>query len=469
MMELDILLVDDEAIIHESIGRYLGKCGHRVTAAYDGDEGLDKVREGDYQLALIDIRMPRRDGLAFLEAARSLAPDLACVIITAHADLDDAVTALRQGAIDFLRKPIELIELDAVLERVTHMLALQGENRHLKGVIRSIQSDAAAVGGGGFSGPSRAAAAVREQIEQAAAAGFETILVTGETGVGKEVVAREIHHLSAGDDCPFIAVNCPAIPVSLLESELFGHVKGTFTGAESSREGSFELADGGTLLLDEVADLPLQAQAAILRVVETRRVRRVGGKTEIPVNIRLIAATNADLAIRVRDGRFRDDLYYRLAVFMVHVPPLRDRPEDIIPLAEQFLAAFAGGRGLAIGGFSDDAKAKLAAYAYPGNVRELRNIVERAAVCCRRGMVDGNQLALPDHGGTHQARDRSAGDPPARVASAVTDSLTVDQIQERGRIIEALTQARWNRRQASGLLGMSYSTLREKIARYALR
>jgi len=467
-MHLDILLVDDEPIIHESIGRYLIKCGHRVTAAYDGDEGLERMRKHDYQLALIDIRMPRRDGLSFLAAARAAVPDLACVIITAHADLDDAVKALREGALDFLRKPVELIELDAVLERVARALALQGENRHLKGVIRSIQSDAAAVGGGGFIGQSRAAAAVREQIEQAASAGFETILLTGETGVGKEIVAREIHRLAAGDDGPFIAVNCPAIPVSLLESELFGHVKGTFTGAESHREGCFELANGGTLLLDEVADLPLQAQAAILRAVETRRVRRVGGKTEIPVNIRLIAATNANLETRVRDGRFRDDLYYRLAVFMVHIPPLRERREDIIPLAEHFLTLFTGGRGLDIAGFSADAKATLSGYSYPGNVRELRNIVERAAVCCRGGIVDGVHLALPGHGGRQRYPERSAA-PPELGDSAVPDNLTTGQMQERDRIREALTQTRWNRRQACGLLGMSYSTLREKIARYALR
>jgi transcriptional regulator with GAF, ATPase, and Fis domain len=280
--------------------------------------------------------------------------------------------------------------------------------------------------------------------------GCDTLLITGETGVGKEVLAREIHFTSMSGEDPFIVVNCPALTDTLAESELFGHVKGSFTGATADRAGYFELADGGTLFLDEVGDLSPSAQAMLLRVIETRTFRRIGGSKEIKVQMRVIAATNAPLDQRVEEGQFRRDLFYRLNVYRIHLLPLRERKDDIVPLAEHFLTSYANAKGLKFEGFSEEAKEALLSYDFPGNARELRNIVERAAILCGPGLITPEHLNLQ---------------PVLKTSPAKPEEMN----GERSKIVSALEQCDWNRRKAAEILDMPYSTLRYKILKLDIK
>ena len=445
---LNILLADDEEIVHQTLAGYLWDLGHRVDGVHDGLAALKSIETNDYDIAIVDIRMPGMDGFSLLEKIQEIRPDISVVIITGHGNMDTVIRALRLGATDFLEKPVKLLELDAVLERSALIHALRRDKRHLRETIKGIQaSEDLRERNRHFVGISSATLRVREQIQQAVEAGCETILITGETGTGKEVVAREIHFQASSDESPFIAVSCPALPDSLVESELFGHTKGAFTDATANRAGSFELANGGTLFLDEVADLSHQAQAKLLRAIETRTLRRVGGTKEISVDVRVISATNSTLEKLVEARKFRADLFYRLNVYSIHILPLRERSEDISPLAEHFLSVYAAPRGLHFDGFSSEAKDALLSYDFPGNARELRNLIERAAILCKSGQIQTEHLSLPIC-------------PPVNVLAS---SAKPGENQERTYILEALERAKWNRRQAAKDLGMPYSTLRYKI------
>lgn len=450
--DLRILLVDDEEIIHRTLDWYLTRLGHKVTHAYDGESGLTRIQDGEYDLALIDQRMPKMDGLTLLAKAQEVRPEMPSVIVTGHANLEMAIDALRKGAADFLVKPIDMLDLEATLERARILGQMRQDLRHLRETIGGIQmSEATRTQGTEFVGVSAATRQVRSQIVEAVDAGLQTVLVTGETGTGKEVVARGVHFLAGSQESPFIAVSCPALPDSLVESELFGHAAGSFTGATSRRAGCFELANGGTLFLDEVADLSPSAQAALLRVLDTRTFRPVGSADEIAVNVRVIAATNTDLLEAIDRGRFRADLFHRLHLYRIHLPPLRERPEDIVPLAEHFLSAYAELRGTQLPELSREAKDLLKWYDYPGNARELRNLIERAAVVCRSSAIQPEHFSL-----TPTSPAQSAG----RTGS--------DQGDERSRILAALEQTKWNRREAAGRLGMSYSSLRRRIKKLGI-
>ncbi len=450
---LRIILVDDEEISHQTLCPYLRDSGHVVESAHDGSQGLKMLQENEYDLALVDVRMPGMDGIALLSKVTEVCPDLAVIIITGHGDMATVIQALRQGAADFLTKPIKLMELDAVLEKALRVRNMRLNQRRLRETIGGIQSSAYHLAGERrMVGESKAMQEVKEKIRLAVEADCETILITGGTGTGKELVAREVHFSGKKEGSPFIAVSCPALPETLVESELFGHVKGAFTGATVDRPGYFELADGGTLLLDEVADLSHGAQAKLLRALETRKIRRVGGSKEIDVNVQVVAATNTPLDELVKSGRFRQDLYYRLNVFTIDIPPLRKRPEDIIPLAEHFLKAFITGRGFKVEGFSQEAKDLLLSYNFPGNARELRNLVERAAILCRSGMIRPEHLHISDTNASSGAKGKA----PAGKS-------------EREMILEALQKANWNRRLAAKELGMPYSTIRYKIDKYNIK
>jgi len=302
-----------------------------------------------------------------------------------------------------------------------------------------------------FIGKSTEMFEVRKQIQLAVEAKCETILILGETGTGKEIVAREIHFMGEDDERPFIPVNCPALPDSLVESELFGHVKGAFTGATMDRAGYFEMADGGTLFLDEIADLSPAAQAKLLRVMETRKLRRVGGSKEINVNVQIIAATNAPLGELVEAQRFRKDLFYRLNVFTIKLLPLRERRSDIIPLAEHFLSTYIAGRGLFIDGFSQEAKDMLINYNFPGNARELRNVIERAAILCRSGLIETKHLNLQES-----------------TQNVSYYSGLSEKEQEHKKILTALEENKWNRRKAAKALSIPYSTFRFKLTKLGI-
>ena len=451
---LHILIVDDEPVVHDALGDYLTKLGHHVDGAGDAAQALEQIERRAPDLALVDVRMPGMDGLALLGRIWEVSPEIECVIITGHADLDAAVEALRAGAADFLRKPIRLQELDGVLERAARLRELLHERRRLRSSIARLQArERVDETTREFRGTSAAAHRVREQISLAVEGGCDTILVTGETGAGKEVVARQIHFSSGPADSPFIAVSCPALPDSLVEGELFGHEKGAFTGAVEDRLGCFELADGGTLFLDEVGDLSAAAQAALLRVLETRSFRRVGGSREVRVHVRVVAASNAPLDLLVAAGRLRGDLLHRLRVFVIHVPPLRERPEDIIPLAEHFLALLREARGYQCRGLSSAAENALLGYSFPGNGRELRNIIERAAILCRCGEIDLQHLHL----------DLSPVPLPAPASEEQYRET------ERARLLRVLEQSGWNRRQAARELGIPPSTLRYRLKRLGLQ
>ncbi len=465
--DLNILIADDEEVVHKTIGHYLTALGHNVNHATDGEKALRSIEKEDFDLALLDVRMPKLDGLALLSKASSVRPEMSCVIITGHADMSVAIQALKGGAVDFLIKPIKLIELDAILEKGMRVRQLRQERRLLRDTIGGIQStENFRHRFQQFIGVSPASQRIIEQIHKIVEAECDTILITGETGTGKEVVARQIHREAEGRESPFIAVSCPALPDTLVESELFGHVKGAFTGAAADRAGYFELANSGTLFLDEVGDLSLAAQSVLLRVIETRKFRRVGGTREIGVNLRIVAATNVELEQAVLENRFRRDLFYRLNLFPVVLPPLRERHEDIIPLAEYFLSTYTENRGFENPGFTPEAREILSRYDYPGNARELRNIVERAAILCR-----GKAAIEPEHLTFHLNVEKAH-----RLNVEKAYHLNVEKARpqtgkgpaftdERDLILKALEECRWNRRKAAEKLHMPYSTLRFKLDR----
>ncbi len=462
---LQILIIDDEEIFHQTVGDYLRDSGHTVTSVYDGREGLEQIREELFDVVLVDLRMPRVDGMKVLEEGPEISPQTAFIVVTGHGDMQTAIEALRRDAADFLRKPVELEELDAVLTKSLRINRLRQERRHLRETIGGIQRAARnRECAWDFVGNSSAAQAIRRQIAEAGAAQCDSVLITGETGTGKEVVARAIHLIASGESSPLIPVNCPAIPENLVESELFGHTKGAFTGADEDRAGAFELADQGSILLDEIGDLSHAAQVSLLRVLETRRLRRVGGRQEINVSLRVIATTNASLQEAVETGDFRRDLFYRLNLFHIHVPPLRERGEDILPLADFFRERIQQARGCECRGISPEAKQMLCEHDYPGNVRELRNIIEKACIVCRgrgdHGPIDVQHL---ESLASQKSRPRSS--------DGVSEKDTGRQDTENGersRILRVLESCRWNRRAAARELDMAYSTLRYKIKQYRL-
>jgi two-component system response regulator AtoC len=451
---LEVLLVDDDEIVHDTVGSHLEALGHRVAHEWDGRAGLDRIASAEFDLVLLDVRMPEMDGLELLPRARELRPTSCFVIITGHATMETAVEALRHGATDFLAKPVKLLELEAVLEKARHARRLLQDRHRLRQTLDVVEGDHLRRRGyGRLIGGSAAMATVRDQLEAAAEAGCDTVLITGESGVGKEVAAREFHLLARGEGAPFIAVSCPALADSLLESELFGHLKGSFTGADRERSGCFELADGGTLLLDEIGDLSARGQAALLRVLETRRFRKVGGSVEHVVDILVVAATNRPLEELVEAGGFRRDLLHRLERFTVEIPPLRERREDIPPLAEHFLSLLRGPSAEPSLELEPAALEALLGYDFPGNVRELRNLLERAAILARGAAISSKHLGL-GAARTRRSRRRPTGD---------------GEDVERQRILGALEATRWNRRRAAEELDMPYSTLRYKMLRLGIR
>jgi two-component system nitrogen regulation response regulator NtrX len=371
----DILVIDDEPGIRSALGSILEDEHYRVHAAGDAVEGLALLESRPIDLVFLDVWLPRMGGLEALERIRSGWPELEVIVISGHANVDMAVRAVKLGAFDFLEKPLSLEKVLTVTRNALAMRKLRAENAGLKQGNPAIEEE--------LLGASGAMDRVREVIEQAAASDAR-ILVTGENGTGKELVARAIHRRSSRAGRPFIEVNCAAIPDTLIESELFGHEKGAFTDAVAGRKGRFELASGGTLFLDEIGDMSLSAQAKVLRAIQERKIERVGGERTINVDVRIIAATNKDLEAECRAGRFREDLFFRLNVVPIELPPLRDRSDDIPLLMNHFLASF-GASSLTL---EDDAVALLRRQEWPGNVRELRNLAERIAVMCDGEKID---------------------------------------------------------------------------------
>jgi two-component system response regulator AtoC len=446
-----VLVVDDEEKMRRALQILLGKLGLQAVAAEHGEAALAALASEQIDLVLTDVRLPGMSGIDLLERIRENDASIPVVVLTAYGTIQDAVRAMRLGAFDYLLKPFELDALEAIVRKALELRQVRAENRYLRERLD---------GAGGerqMLALSPAMRQVLERVEQVAATPT-TVLITGETGVGKEVVARAVHETSPRRERLLVALNCAAIPGELLESELFGHVRGAFTGAQSAREGKFELADGGTLCLDEIGDMPAPLQAKLLRVLEDSVVERVGSNKRIQVDVRVISSTNRDLAAAVRDGTFREDLYYRLNVFHLRVPPLRERAEDVRPLAESFLARFGREFGKGTLRLSDDAVARLERHAWPGNVRELQNVMERAAV------LAGPSATIEERLVAELLPSQQSNPAPAdglRLAPAIEET-------ERALVTQALEQCGGNKAEAARVLGVSERTLWYKLKKYGL-
>jgi DNA-binding NtrC family response regulator len=380
-----ILVVDNDAVMVETLARHLEREGWQVTGVASGKDAREALEADEFDVLLTDLVMDEIDGLMLLRAAQAAPARPRVLLMTAFGSLETAIEAMREGAFDYLTKPFRLSQVTVAVRRALDDRRLREENRRLRDHVERLYGSETLIG------TSRAMRAVIEQI-RAVASSDAGILLLGESGTGKEVVARAIHWNSGRRDSAFVPVNCAAIPEPLLESELFGHVRGAFTGADRSRPGLFANANGGTLFLDEIADMPLGLQVKLLRVLQGKAVRPVGGTEEVRLDLRVIAATNRDLAVEVREGRFREDLYYRLAVIPIRLPSLRERTEDIPLLARHFLDRATLNRR--IEGFTDDALEKLAAHRWPGNVRELENVIERAATLASGPRITAADLGL---------------------------------------------------------------------------
>ncbi|UCG20665.1 MAG: sigma-54-dependent Fis family transcriptional regulator [Deltaproteobacteria bacterium] len=445
-----ILIVDDELNIRQGLAEALQDQGYEIEQAASGEAALELVRLMPFDLVLVDLVMEEMDGLEVLRQINREWPQTEVVIITAHGTIETAVTALREGAYDYLTKPINVKRLRSYVHNILRAQELQEENRRLREQLRTEQEYSQIIG------RSEKLLTILEMIDQLAPTDV-TILIEGESGTGKELVANAIHQKSGRGQKPFISVNCGALPKELIGSELFGHEKGAFTGASHQKQGRFELADRGTLFLDEIAEMDLEAQVTLLRILEGGRFRRVGGTHEVKVDVRVIAATNKSLKEQVREGRFREDLFYRLNVVRMSLPPLRERREDIQTLAQHFLDTLSTKYHKSDLKFASELTERLAHYEWPGNIRELKNCIERAVILTREQVI-GLDL-LPE-------RIRQESDLPTRAAVSVGLSLAE---MEREMIRQTLEHTGGHRKRTAEILGISERDLYYKLKKYQLK
>jgi DNA-binding NtrC family response regulator len=440
-----VLVVDDDPEMRRLLGDVLTEEGHAVQAAASGPEALGRLTD-QIDLVITDLHLPAMKGLELMHQVKQRRPEVAVIIITAFGSIESAIEAMKQGAYDYLPKPFKLDELALVAQKALRESALRREVTRLR---EELSRDYRF---GSLIGKSKAMQAIFNLVRTVADAS-SNVLITGESGTGKELVAKAIHYNSLRKARPFVPVNCAAIPESLLESELFGHVKGAFTDAKADKAGLFEEANGGTLFLDEISELPLPLQAKLLRVLQEKEIRRVGSTKQIPVDARVIAASNIDLAEQVAQRRFRQDLYYRLNVIHIQVPPLRERRDDILPLAEHFFIKHQDGRAKKLRGFSEQALALLLDYGWPGNVRELENVVERATIVAR-----GEQIALEDLPPELAGRRSDY----AALEQAAKRQLSLEEL-ERDYITRIIEQTGGNKNRAAQILGIDRKTLYRKL------
>ena len=451
-----LLIVDDERSLRFSIGEWARDMGFQPLEAPGGREALEAVREHAVDAVLLDLKLGDEDGLQILRKLKEIDPALPVVMLTGHGTVEHAVRAIKMGAYEFMLKPPDLDHLGVVLERALEHARLKREVEHL----RASSPNAQPIVGG-----SATLARALTRLERAAKSGTSTVLIRGETGSGKELMARLLHDKSARAGGPFIELNCSAIPETLLESELYGHERGAFTDAKRFKKGLFELADGGTLFLDEIGEMAPQLQAKLLRVLETRTFRRVGGHADITVDVRVVAATHRDLSRMVAEGRFREDLYFRLNVVPVEIPPLRERVDDVAILAEHFLQRFCRELGRPVVRLDPAALAVMRAYAWPGNVRELKNVIERVVLLEAEDVILSEHLPLEmTRGGGAVAGASGAQAQEAFPAGVVRPFTEIEKMA----IEHALRVCEGNKTRAATLLGISRQTLRTKLKDYAL-
>jgi len=444
-----ILVVDDDLAHRTMLKKLLGGWGYDVSEADDGSSAIDAVNQRAFDLILMDIRMLKVSGIEALEQIKIINPAIPVIIMTAYASVETAVDTLKKGAYDYLTKPLDFDELQIAINRATEHNRLKKENEYLKERLGQKFDTQNMIG------RSPLMVKLLETVAQVAAT-EATVLITGKSGTGKEMIANAIHYNSTRKDAPFIKINCAALTESLLESELFGHEKGSFTGADKRREGKFRQADGGSIFLDEVSEMSAAMQVKLLRVLQERELTRVGGAEVIAINVRVIAASNKDLKKEMEQKRFREDLFYRLNVVALQVPALHGRKEDIPLLAQHFLEMFATKNKKNIKGFTPQSMEKLVKYAWPGNVRELMNAVERAVVLSRAEYLDADELALlmadsPNASGIEQL--------------AVPENMLLDEVEKRS-ILEAINTCGGNKSEAARRLGITRKTLRKKLDKY---
>ncbi len=452
-----ILVVDDDRAVRSALRLNLGRNGYDVTLAADGTAALAAMETADFDLVLTDVKMPGMSGHDLLAHVQARSPDLPVVMMTGHGDVEDAVDAMRAGAADYVIKPVSRDELLLVLQRAQRSHALEVENAQLRAEL------AGRPGFEGVIGQTPAMQTVFTLID-AVASSDALVLLTGPTGTGKELLARALHTRSHRAQQPFVAVNCAALPEGLLESELFGHEKGAFTGAIRQHLGKFEQADGGTLFLDEIGEIPHATQVRLLRVLESAELQRVGGRQTLSVNVRVVAATNRDLRNEVLEGRFREDLYYRLNVFHIPVPPLRDRKDDIPLLAEHFLAKFATRHRRTTRQISAASLRALSHHDWPGNVRELEHVIERATILCSGPVLE--DVHLPNSPAI--ADPKPAGPPPAALPLSGTLPEALEAL-ERSLVVAALRAEKGVQARAARRLGVSRSNLNYRIQKLGIR
>jgi len=436
-----VLIVEDDRDLRNLLCEHLSSKGYQVECASHMEEAYELLEEKDFSVILLDLFLPDGNGMDLLQWVKENLSLTEVVVITGHGTIKTAVEAMKVGAYDFLTKPCSLREVEVVVEKALESRGLKRENLLYK-KEKSVSFD---YGGFIFASPS-----MREVVEkvQKIACSDCPVLITGESGVGKEVIANLIHRNSDRADRPMVSLNVASIPKELMEAELFGHEKGAFTGADRGKEGFFELADGSTLFLDEIGEMEPSLQAKLLRAIETRRFYRIGGRREIESNVRVITATNRDLSKLVREGKFREDLYYRLNVVEIHIPPLRERREDIMPLANHFLEVFNRKYSKSIKGFTQRAHKSLMSYPWNGNVRELKNLIERAVLFCDSTQIDSEDISCLFNHEEHIKEERAV--------------KTMREV-EREYILEVLKQVNFNKKKASEILGIPLRTLYRKL------
>ena len=445
-----ILVVDDEPVQREMIGGFLKKQGFEVVAAESAESALALFQQHAFDLVLTDQKMAHMSGLELLQAVRAINPETPVILITAFGTIEAAVAALKQGAVDYLTKPLNLDELLLRIQLVSERYRILNENRELREALRERHRIEGIIGD---SGPMLEVLSMVRRTAPSEA----TVLIRGESGTGKELIAKAIHFASPRARGPLVKVNCAALPEALLESELFGHEKGAFTGAVMSRQGRFEMANGGTIFLDEIGDVPLHLQAKLLRVLQEREYEKVGSSRPVKVNVRVLAASHRPLEALIKAGQLREDLYYRLNVVTILIPPLRERRADISLLIDHFVRRYAEKNGKTIRGFTPEGRNILLRYDYPGNVRELENIIERAVVLTRNDVIGSSDLPL-----TVQEAEMADGERETNLTVAV-------EALERRMIRDALARSGGIQTRAADLLGISERGLRYKLIKYGFQ
>lgn len=453
MKDYSVLIIDDEDSQRNILKGYLEKKGYKIYSASSGSEGVSIIQKNLIDIVLSDYRMPDKTGLEVLEVVKKINPEISFIIMTAYGTIENAVKAMRLGAFNYITKPIDLDELDLMIERIIENNNLKSEIRILKDQLQEkFKIDS-------FISQSPKMEEVLSLASRAADS-KATVLITGESGTGKEVLAKSIHFVSSRKDKQFIAVNIPALPETLLESELFGHEKGAFTGAEKTKKGRFELADGGTIFLDEIGDIPINLQVKLLRVLQEHQIEKLGSTDTINIDVRIIAATHQNLEQKIKDGTFREDLFYRLNIVSLHIPPLRERKADILPLIDHFIDKYSKENNKQKQSLSKEAVDLIMKYNFPGNVRELENAIERAVVLSRGEVITVNDLPNVIKGFNAEK------DILVNESAPLTEQ--VEELEKK-LIYDALDKSQGNQSQAGRILGLTERNLRYKMQKYGIK